>query len=377
MISQVIIYSDAPFDYPLWTNRQQMAVEIANAGCTVCYVEPPRLRPGDSSVVSIARMRGDAALPALETLRVLTTQVPIPFRYLARLRRRLAVWQARSARSLVSEHSCAIVWGYSPYTAHFASALGLPFVYDIVDDYPQQRHYRDRTSRRAHEQSIRQADLVLATNEALARSAEAVGARRAVALGNGADVELFAAARKKAAGSECGRPLAIYWGALTDTKLDLHLLNDVSSQLPHWDFVMIGRPEEAAEQAASQIHNMTIIGPLPPPELAEVVASATACFAPYRSNSYTTSISPLKVPEAISAGVDVVITEAPRLEGLAGQMWIVHDAAEAVGALERIRAGATRLADIDTRGFSWRAKLMRAAKAMEREGLILGLETDT
>ena len=65
-----------------------------------------------------------------------------------------------------------------------------------------------------------------------------------------------------------------------------------------------------------------------------MVAALDVCLIPYRLNSYTEGLSPLKLYEYLAMGKPVVTTNLPYVQREAAHVRITHDASQFVAAIQ-------------------------------------------
>lgn len=122
------------------------------------------------------------------------------------------------------------------------------------------------------------------------------------------------------------------------TKLDTRLLAELAALRPDWSIVLVG-PRGAGDpggdlsrlDAAPNIHQL---GARREDELPLVLRGADAGLIPYAVNDLTRSVFPMKVYEYMAAGLPVLSTPLPALEGVAG-VETVADAAALAAVAER------------------------------------------
>ena len=79
---------------------------------------------------------------------------------------------------------------------------------------------------------------------------------------------------------------------------------------------MLFRSQREMEHLLS-LPGIHYVGNLPPTGLARLLASSMVGLIPYRLNEYTAGVFPMKVYEYLAAGLRVVSTALPSLEGAA------------------------------------------------------------
>jgi glycosyltransferase involved in cell wall biosynthesis len=158
----------------------------------------------------------------------------------------------------------------------------------------------------------RSADIVFATAHSLVEKAKKLN-ERVVYLPNGADTEKFDIPEMDSHPLDMfPHPRLIYIGAISDW-FDFKLLAQAASQRPDWSFVLVGPlTAEAQSETAllNSLPNIHLMGWCDPKQVPAYLNHADVGLIPFRINSLTHSVSPIKLYEYCAAGLPVV---APRL----------------------------------------------------------------
>ena len=158
------------------------------------------------------------------------------------------------------------------------------------------------------ERSCRDADLVIATAQALVEQVSSLREDgRCTLVGNGVEYRRFAAAAGSAAPQ---RPVAGYLGAIAPW-LDFGCLADVARHLPDWRVELVGPVLGGAEaklRELTALPNVTRREAVPHEEVPEVLSRFTIGLIPFRYDELTRGVNPNKMYEYLAAGVPVVAT---------------------------------------------------------------------
>jgi glycosyltransferase involved in cell wall biosynthesis len=287
-----------------------------------------------------ALIRGAEPVDGLHVLAPLV--VPLHGNPLARrLNRALLRFQvARAARLLGM--SRPLLWGYAPQAGELIEALEpARVVYHCVDDVAAQKGVDAQSFRAAERAYAERADLVLASAPALAERMRELSSHVLYAP-NVADTGLFATALEPGpvdpAVEALPRPRLVFQGAVVATKLDTGLLAELARLRPQWSIVLVGPAgagdpgsDLSALEAAPNVH---LLGPRPERQLPAVLRGADVALIPYAINELTRSVFPMKVYEYLAAGLSVLSTPLPALDGVEG-VAVLAEAAEFVAAAER------------------------------------------
>jgi glycosyltransferase involved in cell wall biosynthesis len=376
----IVCVGTADWATELPINQHQLMGRLAVRN-RVLFVESlglrqPQLARRDVSRIRrrlVAGLRGPRAVGGLHVVSPLV----LPFhgnRGARLLNRRLLRRQVgRAARRLGMRNP--VLWAYAPQAGALLDRLEPSLViYHCVDDLAAQKGV-DADSFRATEESFaRRADLVLASAPALADRMRRFSDRVLYAP-NVADTGLFSTALQPGpvdpAVARLPRPRLVFQGAVVPTKLDLGLLEETARLRPGWSIVLVG-PRGAGDpggdlSALDRAPNIHLIGGRDPAALPAVLRGADAGLIPYAINDLTRSVFPMKVFEYLAAGLPVLTTPLPALEGV-DAVEVVADASELVEAAEREltldrperRAGRSRAAS----AHSWEARIEEIEAAL-------------
>jgi glycosyltransferase involved in cell wall biosynthesis len=381
---QIVCVGFADWDAELWTNQHHLMARLAQRN-DLLFVESlglrrPQLAGRDLSRVWRRLQRGLRGARPADGLHVLSPLV-VPVHDRPRVRRLnaalLRAQVGRAARRLGFERP--LLWSYVPQADWLIDALApTAVVYHCVDDIAEQKGVAGAAFRAAEERFAARADLVLASAPALAERLRGLS-EHVLYAPNVADTALFARALADgpadAALAALPRPRVVFTGAVVATKLDLALLDALARARPAWTFALVGpvgpgdpRTDVSVLRALANVH---LLGARAYEELPAVLRAADAGLVPYAINPLTRSIFPMKVYEYLAAGLPVVSTPLPALDGVS-EVAVAADAAEMVAALERALAEDSpeerrRRSEI-ARGHSWEARLEEIDSYLSRLG---------
>lgn len=362
----IVCVGFADWETDLWTNQHHLMARLA-AGNRVLFVEslglrrpqlagrdlrriarrlrtglrPPRRRDGvDVLSPLVLPLHGNSAADALN----------------ARL---LPALVARAARRLGMERP--ILWSYVPQAEVLLDALDPSLVvYHCVDDISAHERIDTTGFRAAEARFAARADLVLASAPELIRRMRELSTN-VLAAPNVADTALFARALRDGpvdtALSKLPRPRIVFTGAISAIKLDLGLLLELARLRRDWSIALVG-PVGLGDPhtdvgALAREPNVHMLGKRPYEQLPDVLRGADAGLIPYVRSELTASIFPMKVYEYLAAGLPVVATPLPALEGVEG----VAIATDAAGFAARLQQ------ELESNGPQRRAERSAAAAA--------------
>ena len=271
-----------------------------------------------------------------------------------------------------------ILWAYVPQAELLLDRLAPSLVvYHCVDDIAAHPRIDTAGFREAERRFARRADIVLASSRPLADRMRQLNSN-VHCMTNVADVDLFATARLPGpidpAVAALPEPRIVFTGAIAATKLDVPLLIELATSRADWSIVLagpvgLGDPQTDASALAA-IPNVHLIGSRPYAHLPAVLRGAQAAIIPYSINELTAAVFPMKVYEYLAAGLPVVATPLPSLQGIDGIAFAASAGAFAA-ELERLvaedgpaaRAARARLAE----GQSWDARMQQIAQLIEAQ----------
>lgn len=370
----IVCIGSADWATELPINQHQLMGRLA-AENNVLFVESLGLRKPQLAGRDLSRLwrrlkRGlRGARPAPEGLHVLSPLV-LPLHSKEAVRR-LNRWLLRrqvkrAARKLKMDEP--ILWAYVPQAEAVIDALDPSLVvYHCVDDVAAQKGVDAESFREAEERFARRADLVLASAPALAERMRTLSDHVLYAP-NVADTGTFATALEPGPVDpdvdKLPRPRLAFQGAIVATKLDIQLLAQTAALRPDWSIVLVG-PRGAGDPTGDlspldEAPNIHLIGPRQASDLPKVLRGADIGLIPYAINDLTRSVFPMKVYEYLAAGLPVLATPLPALDGV-DAIETVSSAEELVAAAEHeLEADAPevrRARSRDAASHSWEARL--------------------
>jgi glycosyltransferase involved in cell wall biosynthesis len=382
MSFSALLLSTADWDRPVWTNKQHMALRLA-AGGRVIYVNSlglrrPSARPDDLLRVARRVLRpgrgrgaGPAAAPRPPGLRVVDPLV-LPYHRLRHpvwdLNRRLLEHAVRAW--LEGPPGERILWTYSPVTYGLErhAAATVYHCVDLLAGFPRV----DATAIAEGEARLARAGATaLASSRTIERHLRASGFAHVELWENVADSRLV---EEESRGEEREPSTAAFVGNLSPYKVDFALLRRLVEDLPRLRLELAGPEAEggggAPELAWFRGHPRVTVRPtLAPAEMARLLGRASVGLVPYLLNDYTSGVFPMKVYEYLAAGLPVVTTALPSLEGADEVTWCKDAGAflRQVGA----ELGLPHPADVErrralARSRSWDARGAQALFLVER-----------
>jgi len=332
-MTQIVILSTADYGAEVWTNKQHLAVGLAEV-FDVTYIESMGLRTPKLSASDLRRVlrrlkpsSNAAVRPRPERLSVVGPHV-LPWHassLAAGINRRLVRRQFRR-----SSPERRVLWTFSPLTYGLEGECDA-MIYHSVDLLHAIPGVPADTILDAERRALASADVVIASSHGVREHLQALGRKDVLLWENVADVELYARHESPK------EPRAVFAGNLTPTKIDLSLLSDVAlAGIP----ISIAGPRDIDGTVYPEIDqlleypNVTYEGNLSPVELAGLLNRCTVGLIPYQCNSYTEGVFPMKVYEYLASGCSVVSVPLRSLRELrVPGLFLEADSAEFVSAV--------------------------------------------
>ncbi len=258
-----------------------------------------------------------------------------------------------------------ILWISLPTAVDVVGKLGeSAVVYYCCDDFSALQGVDHETVVSREKQLANDADLVLTSSKVLTAK---FNRRNTITIEHGVDFKLFATPTNPAPDlPNNGRPTAGYYGSIS-AWLDLALLDEIISRLPHWNFVFIGEISVDVSLLRRH-HNVHFLGPRPHHQLPKYSQHWTASLLPFLHNRQIEACNPFKLREYLAAGRPIISTKFPALSPYLQFIDVVDGASEMVLALKK--ASNTKHTDQLKRQSvacdSWQVRADKVARFMDR-----------
>lgn len=324
-----ILFSTADWETPYWTNKQHTARLLAKRGWRVLYVESVGLRsPSISSGRDWGRLfrrllRGIKALLAgpekVENNVWVLPPLMMPFKHHLSIIRAFNQGLLRSTISSFLKQNRffrPLVWTYHPFMLEAISGLEIgPLVYHCVDNLAAVPGVDAQAFNREEQRLLKQCTAVFTTAPALQVKCQACNPNTHY-FSNVVDVDHFGRALSSgplpADLCEIPEPRFVYYGVLSDFKVDFALVLTVARMHPDWHWVFIGEEREGQHNKSAvdlrKLQNVHFIGFRSYDILPEYLRGMSVGLLPTLLNEYTRSMFPMKYYEYLAAGLPVVAT---------------------------------------------------------------------
>jgi glycosyltransferase involved in cell wall biosynthesis len=99
---------------------------------------------------------------------------------------------------------------------------------------------------------------------------------------------------------------------LVDGRIDVELIEGLAARFAGGSFVFVG-PRQLARGPLDELPNVHFLPSVPYDDVPAVLASFDAGILPYRENTLTHNINPLKLREFLASGIPVVASPLPEV----------------------------------------------------------------
>ena len=235
------------------------------------------------------------------------------------------------------------------------------FVYYCVDEFSEFAGYDGEAIRRAEQQTLDGADLVVTTSVALFESKRQSN-RNTFLVPHGVDFDHFASSDAAVIPDELadldGTVLG-FFGMISEW-VDRDLLAAVARARPDWTLVLIGEVKTDVS-AITGLKNVRLLGRRPYSALPGYCRRFDAGMIPFRMNALTRAVNPIKLREYLAAGMPVAATPLPELKRFASMIELGATPTGFVAACERALSTNDELSRWRRRaamsGESWEARV--------------------
>lgn len=382
-VKDVVILSSADWDNPFWTNKQHMAVQFAEHGWRVLYVDSLGLRQPTlhkKDLFRIAR-RLFKSFPWPRKMRPNIWRVSplvLPFHKYSWVRGLNAVILRVTLRlhMFILGIKKPLLWTYNPLLSDLCAKLPhCGVVYHCVDDLRAAPRIDNKAISTGEAEMAKVADMCFTTSPALQERMRTLF-KNSVFEPNVCDYDLFRSAMSQHIPEplelvDIPHPRLLFIGALSEYKVDFDLIEKVAKLRPDLHWVLVGAQGEGQPESRSvpDLPNLHVLGPKPYNSLPGFMRHADVAVMPSARNTYTASMFPMKFFEYLAAGLQVVGTRLPSIEGFRDLYFPVDGVDEFCKAVDEVLAGAQCDAgqiDAACRHNCWAARFGRMEAALNR-----------
>ncbi len=322
----IILFSTADWDNPFWTNKQHTAVQLAELGFKVLYVESfglrqPKLKSTDLTRIFKRLFKSLRGTREVRSGLFVYSPLLIPFHRFAVVRAINSVLLKQTLRFLKWKLKLnqPILWTYHPMILEVMNALDRSkLIYHSVDDLSAAPGI-DSESILTHEQELlKKVDLVFCTSRKLEAHCRKIAGNKVHFFANVVDYDHFSKAKsiliEPSELTSIPRPRIGFVGAISEYKVDFASIIQVAKQHSEWHWVMIGKvgegqPTTSESELLSQLQalpNLHFVGPKTYESLPQYLSAFDVATIPCPENDYTQAMFPMKFFEYMAAGKPIV-----------------------------------------------------------------------
>ncbi len=188
----------------------------------------------------------------------------------------------------------------------------LASIYQSLDEISEEP-YIARHGIHAEEIAMQGCDIAIGTSTKLCERHALKHHREVHLLANAADYDTFENAinkpfKKPAEFNEFTRPVIIYTGHYSDLRLDHELVKKITETFTNYEILFVGTyvDTDLHKYGLDTISNLHFIGSRLIEQLPAYLKYSKVAIIPYKSNSLTAGIYPLKINEYLAAGIPCV-----------------------------------------------------------------------
>ncbi len=330
----VILFSTADWDNPFWTNKQHTAVQLAELGYKVFYIESmglrrPKMKGADLLRIFRRLIKSVRGVRSVQPNLHVYSPLVIPFHRFAFVQKlnfvllRFFLKRHQARLSLKNP----IIWTYNPMVLPLMKELrGSKLVYHSVDDLSAAPGV-DRDSILKHEDELlRAVDFVFCTSRKIEARCRSVAGDRVYFFPNVVDEKLFSKARTPIVEPDdlkgIPHPRVGFVGAMSSYKVDFEAILSAVILKPDWHWILIGKVGEGQPEAEFDLalvsllrqKNVHCIGPRKYEDLPNYLRYFDVVIIPSPLNEYTNSMFPMKFFEYMAAGKPIVASKIDSLK---------------------------------------------------------------
>ncbi|MCX7124800.1 MAG: glycosyltransferase [Gammaproteobacteria bacterium] len=351
MSKDLILFATADWAEQYWTNKQRMADQFSDHGFRVLYVESFGLRsPGTNKkdLKRLFRRLWSGLRPAKKIKNNLWVLSPLLIprwqnATIAKLNYFLLTAQLKLFK-LFHQFQSDLIWTYHPYVEPLLKPLNAKKVYyHVVDNITAVPNVDAKSYHAVEEKFLSQVTAIFVTSVPLKDYYESLSKKIPVYYSpNVVDVDHFAKARVSQKQpndmQSIPRPRLLYYGVLSDFKIDVELLITIAQQRTEWELIFIGDEREGQDsqllQALKNLPNVHFLGYRAYADLPPYLSAVNVGILPLLDNSYTRYMFPMKFFEFLAAGLPVVSTRLNALVPYQNLFSVADNAYEFITAIE-------------------------------------------
>ena len=337
----ILLLSTADWDNPFWTNKQHVALELAQLGHKVLYVDSlglrkPSMNKSDLSRIFKRIIKGLKIPRNVKNNLWVCSPIVIPLQKYRTIRvvNKCLLYLFLQLYIFLLGFRAPILWTYNPITMDvFPVRKKTRVVYHCVDDIKEQPGMPYTAIEIAEEKLLKRADYVFVTSRQLYETRKALSNKiymfENVADYNHFNKVAFQNVSKPEDMASFKKPIIGFIGAISGYKQDFKLLEYIAIEHPDWQVVLIGKVGEGDPDTNTTVlekyENITLLGSRPYSTLPAYIKSFNVAIIPAVLNRYTHSMFPMKFFEYLSTGKRIVSTKIDSLSEYSNYVYLADD----------------------------------------------------
>lgn len=235
------------------------------------------------------------------------------------IQRRWILWWARKLGG-----NRRFLWFDNPQFVDAIGRMGEDVViYHVGDDIAAFRTSHQPTMERLEATAVRDSDLVFVAATHLARTRAKLNPNT-FPIANAVDPAIYRGALSPETEAEIAAipaPRVAFVGMI-DHWVDLHALEQAAVALPEAQFVVVG-PWRVDDRSLRRHANVHLLGARPRSDVPGILRACSASIIPFRKVELTERIMPLKIFEALAAGIEPIATDfSTEVAVMAEEGWV-------------------------------------------------------
>jgi len=259
-----------------------------------------------------------------------------------------------------------------PFVGNLVGRLGDRLsVYYRVDDFSEFPGVHKKRIIQLENELINKVDMIVATAKDLAKIN--IEGKKIRYLPHGVDFEHFSSRKNndrfELPIQKISSPRIGFFGLLS-AWVDFDLLSTLACMQRQWSFILIG-PSQIPISQLPQAPNIHYLGAIPYQELPKHAQFFDIAMIPFKVNTLTRSVNPLKLMEYLSMGIPIVSTPLPEVETYRDYVKIASDPENFAKAVETsLEEDSPQLREARTlvaKPHSWKEKSLQLKNWIEED----------
>ena len=217
-----------------------------------------------------------------------------------------------------------------PFWAEIVNELGMPIIYDCMDEHSGFKENSGRMKELERETLLKSCGVIV-SSKLLEKKVRNNRINNILMLKNAGDFYHFNNINKRKFKvpediSGIKKPIIGYYGAISDW-LDLNILEKIAGNYSYCSIVLIGRVGNSSlYKLTRKYKNIYLLGEKPYSILPDYLEQFDVCTIPFIINDLIKATDPVKIYEYFAAGKPVVTTAIPQLDEFRDILYMANNA---------------------------------------------------